>query len=186
MIVAVGSENQVKIAAVRSVVGRIWPGAQVRGVGVPTGVSAMPMDDSECIAGALARAKAARSALDADLALGLEGGVHSMDGQLYLTGWVAAVDRTGREGLGSAARMPLPPGVSNAVRAGRELGPLMDELTGRQHTNQAEGAIGILTHNLMTRQLSFEAGIAYALAPWLNPEWYGYGDSLRRFAPYGG
>jgi non-canonical (house-cleaning) NTP pyrophosphatase len=52
------------------------------------------------------------------------------------------------------------------------LGPLMDEITGRQDTNRAEGAIGILTQRVMTRQQSFETAVAYALAPWLNPELY--------------
>jgi inosine/xanthosine triphosphatase len=130
------------------------------------------MDDTECIAGARGRARTALSMTDGDLGLGLEGGVQSINGQLFLTGWVVIVDRRGRESMASAARVPLPPAVSQAVQSGRELGPVMDELTGREKTNHAEGAIGILTHQLMTRQRSFEAGIAYALAPWLNPEWY--------------
>jgi non-canonical (house-cleaning) NTP pyrophosphatase len=48
----------------------------------------------------------------------------------------------------------------------------MDELTGRDMTKEAEGAIGILTQKLVTRQESFEAGVIYALTPWLNPELY--------------
>jgi inosine/xanthosine triphosphatase len=172
MKVAVGSENPVKIAAVRQVITQIWPAAEVHGVGASSGVRAMPMDDTECIAGARGRARAALSMTDGDLGLGLEGGVQSINGQLYLTGWVVIVDRRGRESIASAARVPLPPAVRQAVQGGRELGPVMDELTGREKTNHAEGAIGILTHRLMTRQRSFEAGIAYALAPWLNPEWY--------------
>ncbi len=172
MIIAVGSENPVKLAAARTTIAQTWPAAEVRGIAVPSGVSAMPMSDAECIAGARGRARAAVAALDAHLGLGLEGGVQPVDGQLFLTGWVVAVDRSGREGVGSAARLLLPPAVGSAVLAGRELGPLMDELTGRELTNHAEGAIGILTHQLMTRQLSFEAGLAYALVPWLSPELY--------------
>ncbi len=170
--IAVGSENPVKIAAARSVIARIWPAAEVLGTASSSGVSAMPMDDNECIAGARGRANAALSTTSSDLALGLEGGVHQIGELLYLTGWVVAVDRHGRESLASAARVPLPPSVSLAVLAGEELGPVMDRLTGREKTNHAEGAIGILTRQLMTRQRSFEAGIAYALTPWLNPEWY--------------
>jgi inosine/xanthosine triphosphatase len=132
----------------------------------------MPMDDAECIAGARGRAQVALTATDADLALGLEGGVHQIGDRLYLTGWVVAADRYGRESLASGARVPLPPSVSKALLAGDELGPVMDRLTGREKTNHAEGAIGILTHRLMTRQRGFEVGITYALVPWLNPEWY--------------
>ena len=170
--IAVGSTNPVKIAAVHTIVAQVWPEAEVCGVQAPSGVGAKPMDDTECIAGARGRATTALAMIDADLGLGLEGGVQQMNGQLFLTGWVVIVDRHGRESLASAARVPLPPAVSHAVQAGRELGQVMDALTGREKTNHAEGAIGILTHKLMTRQRSFEAGIAYALTPWLNPEWY--------------
>ncbi len=176
MKVAVGTQNPVKIAAVRAIVARTWPTAEVQGVAVDSGVSAMPLSDDECIAGAHSRAASAMATLDADLGLGLEGGVHPINGQLYLTGWVVAVDRHGRQGIGSSVRMPLPPAVSAAVSAGEELGPLMDELTGREQTNHEEGAIGILTCMLMTRQRSFEAGVAYALVPWLNPKWYWNGN----------
>ena len=172
MIVAVGSENPVKIAAAKSVVGRIWPSAQVLSASVTGGVRAMPMDDDECITGARGRASAALTILDADLGLGLEGGVHWYQNQLYLTGWVVAIDRSRRTGIGSAARLPLPPAIQATVLEGNELGPIMDGLTGRQNTNHAEGAIGILTGGVMTRQRSFEAAIAYALAPWIKSEWY--------------
>ncbi len=172
MKIAVGSENPVKIAAAQAVVERIWPAAVIQGVAVPNRVGEMPMNDDACITGARVRAQAARVLLDADLGLGLEGGVHSINNQLFLTGWVAVVDRAGKESIGSAARVLLPPAVAAAVRAGNELGPVMDVLTGRQRTNRAEGAIGILTRQLVTRQQSFETGVAYALAPWLTPEWY--------------
>lgn len=170
--VAIGSSNPVKIGAARSVISRMWPEAEVIGLEVESTVPAMPASRAECIAGALERARTAREIADADLGLGLEGGVQTMEGQLYLTGWVAAVDRHGRESLASGAQLPLPPPVAAAVREGQELGPVMDRLTGREKTNHAEGAVGILTRGLVTRQHSFEVGIAYALTPWLNPEWY--------------
>ena len=172
MRIAVGSNNPVKIQAVSTVVLQAWPAATIHHLAVPSGVSDMPMSDRECIHGALTRASAARTALDADLGLGLEGGVQPVDGKLFLVGWVAAVDHLGRENYACAARLCLPARLSAAIQSGRELGPLLDELTGRQHTNHAEGAIGILTRKLMTRQRSFQVGVTYALAPWLTPEWY--------------
>jgi inosine/xanthosine triphosphatase len=172
MRIAVASTNPVKIDAVRVTVGRVWPLAQVEAVAVASGVGAMPMDDDECIRGALARATRAWEAIDADLSVGLEGGVHPTEYCLFLIGWVAVVDRNGRKSLACATRIPLPERLARMVRAGRELGPLMDEITGRHATKQAEGAVGILTQRLVTRQESFEAAVAYALAPWLNPELY--------------
>ncbi len=170
--IAVGSTNPVKIEAVRAVAACVWPEAEVIGLEVRSAVPAMPMDRAECIAGARERARSARELLDADLGLGLEGGVETVDGQMYLTGWVAVVDRGGHESLGSGVRISLPSSVAAAVSAGEELGPVMDRLTGREKTNHAEGAVGILTGGLLSRQESFEAGVAYALAPWLCPEWY--------------
>jgi inosine/xanthosine triphosphatase len=172
MKIAVGSGNPVKISAVEAIIARVWPMADVESIPVASGVNPMPMDDDECISGAMARALASRAAVDADLGVGLEGGVHWAGQRLFLTGWVAVVDRNGRNSFASASRLPLPEPIAAAVRAGRELGPLMDEVTGRQDTRLAEGAIGILTHGLMTRQASFEAAVAYALAPWLSPELY--------------
>jgi len=178
MKIAVGSTNPIKIAAVRAVTTKVWPTAEVQGISVPSRVRAMPMSDDECITGARNRATAAQRALDADLGLGLEGGAHQIDDRLFLIGWVVAIDNSGQESIACAARMPLPPAVSQAILAGRELGPVMDELTGRPGVSQAEGAIGILTQGLMTRQQAFEMGVTYALAPWISPEWYSAGNQV--------
>ena len=52
MKVAVGSTNPVKVAAARSVIERVWPGATIASVVVPSGVRPMPLSDAECIEGA--------------------------------------------------------------------------------------------------------------------------------------
>jgi inosine/xanthosine triphosphatase len=172
MKIAVGSRNPVKIDAVRATIGRVWPSAQVEAIAVRSGVSSMPLSDDECILGALTRAVEGQAAMDADLGIGLEGGVQPTRYGDFLIGWVAVVDDGGRQSLASATRIQLPEELAKVVRTGRELGLVMDELTGRHGTKQAEGAVGILTRNLITRQESFETAIAYALAPWLNPELY--------------
>ena len=62
--------------------------------------------------GALNRALAAQLARDADLGLGLEGGVEEVRGRLYLVNSVVAVDRHGQRGEGSGVRMELPMALS--------------------------------------------------------------------------
>lgn len=173
MLIAVGSLNPVKVGAVRAVIGRVWPSAEVVGVDAPTGVSAMPLSDDECIAGARCRAQAAREQLDADLGFGLEGGVQEAAGQVWLVGWVAMVDRDGRCGMGGTARLPLPERIAAAVRAGAELGPYMDALLGEENVRQRGGAVGALTAGLVSRQAKFETAVAYALAPLINAALYG-------------
>ena len=102
-LVAVGSTNPVKIGAVRAVLTRIAPHVSVEGVAVESGVSDQPWGDEETIKGAVARARAARLALDADWGVGIEGGVIDEDGTIVRTcAWAAIVGRDGRPGVGGS------------------------------------------------------------------------------------
>lgn len=152
---------------------QVWPGVSVIAVDTVSGVSPMPMSDNECLAGARNRAKAAREALAAELGVGLEGGVNQEPAGLMLLGWVAIVDGNGREGVAATARLPLPPTIARRVIEGEELGPLMDELMGQDNVKQKGGAVGALTAGLIPRQEAFAIAVAYALAPFIAPEFYG-------------
>ncbi len=168
--VAVGSTNPVKVGAARSIVARLAPGAEVTGVAVASGVPDQPWGDEETIRGALARARAARAATDADLGIGIEGGVvAAADGTVRTCAWAAVSRRDGRESVGGSLAMTLPPRVAELVRGGMELGLAMDAVTGSHNVKQGLGAVGILTHGLVTRQQAYEAIVAYALAPLLAP-----------------
>jgi inosine/xanthosine triphosphatase len=154
------------------VIGELWPAARVEALAVDPGVPDQPLSDEQMVAGALARAAAARTVLDADLGVGLEGGVHRSPWGLLLTGWVAVVDRSGRQGLGSGGRLPLPAVLAEAVLAGEELGPAMDRLAGQHDTRRGPGAVGILTRGLVRRDEAFRVAMAYAIAQFLHPTWY--------------
>ena len=168
-LVAVGSMNPVKIGAARAMVERIAPHATVQGIAVPSGVSDQPWGDDETIRGALARARAAREALDADLGVGIEGGViDAGKGIVRTCAWAAVVGRDGREGVGGSLSLELPAHVGALVRSGMELGDAMAAATGKQNVKQGVGAVGILTGGLVTRQGAYETLVAYALAPFLN------------------
>jgi inosine/xanthosine triphosphatase len=171
--VAVGSTNPVKIAAVRAIVEQVWPEVAVLAVDTNSGISAMPMSDAECLTGARNRALAAREALAADLGVGLEGGVNPEPAGLMLLGWVAIVDSFGREGVAATARLPLPSAIARRVNGGEELGLVMGELLGQDNVKQKGGAVGALTAGLIPRQEAFAIAVAYALAPFVSPEFYG-------------
>lgn len=177
-LVAVGSTNPVKVAAVQAVLTQAYPAAAVVSVEVHSGVGAQPLSDDEMVAGATNRALLAQAALDADLGVGLEGGVHHSPWGWLLSGWVAIVDRKGRLGLGSAGRIQLPPVLAEAILRGQELGPAMDQLSGLIDTRRGPGAVGILTNALVKREEAFSVGTAYALARFLHPEWYPDGVSM--------
>jgi inosine/xanthosine triphosphatase len=171
--IAVGSANPVKIAAVKAVVVRIWPQASVTGAAVNPGVALQPLSDEEAIAGATNRARLALVMMDADLGLGLEGATVDMAHGMYTTSWVVAIGRDGAMGIGGGGRLPLPAAVAQAIRSGRELGPLMDEVAGQHNTKQKQGAVGILTAGLVTRQQALEVAVTYALARFVATAYYG-------------
>lgn len=169
-VVAVGSQNPVKLAAVQALFGRITPAARVQPASVVSSVRDQPFGDDETIRGALARARGARKALGAELGIGIEGGVVDSDGAMRTCAWAAVVDEAGREGVGGSLAMPLPASVATLVREGMELGHAMDRLTGEQNTKQRQGAVGILTAGLVDRQAAYEVILTYALARFLTPE----------------
>jgi inosine/xanthosine triphosphatase len=172
IVVAIGSTNPSKVEAVRRAVLDAWPQAALVPMAVGSGVSEMPMTDAEGQRGALARALAARLAADADYGLGLEGAVDDGPAGMMLTNWVAAVSRDGRTSLASGGSLPLPEVIAREIRAGGELGPIMDRITGREHTKMQEGAAGYLTRGVVPRVLTFQVGVGLALAPFLRPELY--------------
>lgn len=172
MKIAVGSTNPVKVTAVRKIISRVWPEADIVSIAVPSGISDMPMTDEETLAGAKNRAFAARDALDADFGVGLEGGVHPEPFGLVLHGWVVVVARNGRMGIGGGGRLPLPDHIAQKVLAGTELGHVMDDLLGDHNSKQKGGAVGALTNGLILREETFALAVAYALAPFVSPQLY--------------
>ncbi len=167
--VAVGSLNPVKIGAARAVLAHLFPDAQVDGIAVASGVPDQPWGDDETIRGAVARAHAARAALEADWGIGIEGGVvDAGDGMVRTCAWAAIVSRNGRRGVGGSLSLELPPAVAELVRSGMELGHAMDAVTGERDVKRGVGAVGILTAGFVTRQGAYETLVAYAAAPLLS------------------
>jgi inosine/xanthosine triphosphatase len=172
-LVAVGSTNPVKIGATRAVLAPLAPLARVEGIAVASGLPDQPFGDDDTIRGALTRAHAALNALDADMGVGIEGGVvEGENGSMRTCAWAAIVTSDGRSGIGGSLAMPLPGAVADAIRGGVELGHAMDDLIGEHDTKRGKGAVGILTAGLVDRQRAYEILLAYALAPMLTPQLY--------------
>jgi inosine/xanthosine triphosphatase len=175
--IAVGSTNPVKIAAVRAVVARAFPKAKVVGLNVDSGVPEQPWGDAETRRGALNRARATLAATGAQLGVGLEGGMLETEMGLMTCAWCVIVDPHGQVGVGGGVHMLVPPSVTQALRAGGELGPAMDQLTGQHNTKQAQGAVGILTGGLSNRQSAYQQLVAMALAPFVQVKYYSVDSS---------
>jgi inosine/xanthosine triphosphatase len=148
-IIAIGTTNQAKVAAVRSVFSSehytLVP------TDVPSDVSVQPLSDHETRQGAINRAKHALQKENADIGIGLEGGVMEIDGELWLCNWGALADRDGTVITAGGARIPLPFEVAKGIRAGRELGDVMAEYTGERNIRHKEGAIGVFTNGYVDR-----------------------------------
>ena len=169
---AVGASNPAKVAAVTEALATLAAGCAVIAVPVPSGVGPQPFGDAATRAGALERARNALAVSDADIAFGLEGGVELDGDRVWLLSWVAAIDPRGREGFASGLRMLLPPSLAAGLRAGEELGTLVDALFGVTDSKTASGAIGLLTAGAVSRTDAFADLVAMSLAPWIHPDHY--------------
>jgi len=168
--IAVGSTNPAKTSAVKAVCERAFPGCKVVGVDVPSGVPEQPIGEDETSTGARNRARAALAAVPgARMGMGLEGGV---DREGHLINCVSVVTTEGQENLTWGVRFPLPPKVVARVLKGEELGPVMDEVSGRSESKKSLGAVGILTNGIFTRAEMWQGPMACALMPFLHPELY--------------
>ena len=185
--IALGSDRAAKIMAVRASVARIaaidsaWAEANVVARPVTTNIPAMPLNDWQLMQGARERALAVRDSLrsrriDADIYVGLEGGFHSIsiegEWHTFLRGWAYATD--GEKGsFGAAPSISVPPAIVKSVIEGRrELGLVIDEVSGGRDVRSRQGAWGVLSRDLVTRSLSFELALIAAFAPFYNAALY--------------
>lgn len=171
-VIAVGSTNPVKVGAAGRIFAQFLPGAELVAIAVASGVPEQPIGDEETMRGAVGRARAARETADADYGVGLEGGVTFRGDECWMNGFCAVVHRDGRVGIGSGTQFLLPPSIGREVRAGGEVGPLMDRLTGLSDIKKHGGAIGFFTNGAILREDAFAMMVAAALVPFFHPELY--------------
>jgi inosine/xanthosine triphosphatase len=166
--IAIGSTNPVKLAAAETILPRAFPQAGFAAITVPSGVPDQPWGDEQTRLGAFNRAQNALIKLDATYGLGLEGGVVETSVGLMTCAWCAMVDFRGQVGYGGGVHMLLPPIIAEVLRQRGELGPAMDALVNDDNTKQKQGAVGILTNGLSSRQAAYEQLVAMAAAPFVT------------------
>lgn len=172
--IIVASTNPVKVESVRT--GFLaWFDHEVftvQGVETPSGISRQPMSSDETYRGAENRAMTARSMLpDADYWVGVEGGVEPQPDGLAAFAWIVIISNT-TKGIARSASFSLPAPIVDLVNKGIELGIADDILFGRENSKQANGAVGILTSDRVTRTDLYAHAVVLALIPFMNPELY--------------
>jgi inosine/xanthosine triphosphatase len=170
--IGVGSTNPVKIGAVLDGFVRMFPGIEfsVRGCPAESGVSAQPMSDAETLEGATRRANNARILdVGADYWVGVEGGCEARFGEVLTFAWIVVIARNSDAvGKGRTGAFCLPSDVADLVLQGIELGDADDRVFGRRNSKQENGAVGLLTGDVMDRRSYYESAVILALIPFKN------------------
>ncbi len=169
LVVNVGSENPVKVAAVREVLQRFHPKLAVNAVAVPRTVGEQPWG-AEAELGAEARAR--ESVGKGDLGIGIEAGVLERADGLYDVQHCAIVDGTGWTTRGQGMGFRYPPAVADLVRKGMTVGDACAQLFEEGDQGSGKGAIGILTNGVLDRKSLTEQAVLAAMVPRIRKELY--------------
>jgi inosine/xanthosine triphosphatase len=196
ILVAVGSTRRPKLSAVTEAVGAfasaLAPGAEFEIVGfdVDSGVGHTPSTRAELMRGARQRAEAlmqhARQKREAwRYFVGLEGGLDVLheDGgrRVFLESWAYVADGV-RGHYGRSGGVEIPAALAQEVlEDGVELSVAIDRFAvvndsdrfaGAVGIRDAQGAWGVLSANLITRQEAFRVAVVAAFAPFYNAKMY--------------
>jgi inosine/xanthosine triphosphatase len=177
VIVHVGSQNKQKISSVKAAFQQVFGECIVRGFKVNSGVKAQPMG-KDTIAGAGSRAHKAldkkRKGRPATFGVGLEAGLFwvpaikdYMDVQ-----YCAVVDRRGHVTYGHSPGFTYPPSFKKPIRQGKEVSDIVDDFFGIKNIGSKNGAVGLLTNDIVTRHDLLVAAVLMALVPRLKQELY--------------
>ena len=78
-----------------------------------------------------------------------------------------------RESFGMSPSIEVPDAiVKDVIQGKRELGVVIDDVAGARDVRSKQGAWGVLSRDLLTRAMSFEAALIAAFAPFYNPALY--------------
>ncbi len=185
--VAVGSTRRPKLNAVwesLSIFGpALDPNVQfdVVGVEIESGVGHTPASREELMRGARQRADAlVRIARERHepwrYFIGLEGGLDVVEEnssrRVFLESW-AYVSDGARGAFGCSGGIEVPAALADEVlNRGVELSAAIDKFVGGKGIRDAQGAWGVLSSNLITRQDAFRVAVVSAFAPFFNKDLY--------------
>lgn len=169
MKVAVGSTNPVKVQAVVEAFQEVFGEVKIIEKEVDPEVPDQPFGE-EVIDGSKNRAKNVLRITNADFGIGIEGGVIELGGRWYNLGFVTIVDKEGHIGTGTSGWFECPSRILKEMRGGKELGEVIDKITGEKDVKKREGAIGTFTKGKVSRKDLYKHGVFVALTPFLSPE----------------
>ena len=150
MKVAVGSNNPLKKQAVHNTFSKVFGKVEVVMPSVDSGVPSQPKGDA-VVTGARQRAERARASVSsADFGVGIESGLFDVFG-VELEVQVCSIFEGAKHTIGTSPGFTYPISVLNQITAGREIGHIMEQLSGIKRIGQKSGAVGYLSKGLIDR-----------------------------------
>jgi len=162
MRIALGSERPAKRRASERALRALGLSAELLTLLVPE-APRQPLSEAATEEGAAFRAWYAKKHTDAELGVGLEGGVDLDSG--WLTMYAAVTDGKGLW-LGRGPSVPLPKEILEALRAGEELGPYLKKRYGPEAAEK--GAVWVFSGGAMTREEALSEALRLALGAYLG------------------
>ncbi len=172
--IIVASKNPVKIEATKQGFEKMFPEESFEfvGVSVPSNVSDQPMSVEETLRGATNRMQnATKEIMDADFWVGIEGGLEPQGDEMEVFAYVVIQSR-GKYGKFKTATFLLPQAIVRLVKEGKELGEADDIVFARSNSKQQNGAVGILTGDVIDRTKYYTEAVVLALIPFKNETLY--------------
>jgi inosine/xanthosine triphosphatase len=171
--IVVASRNPVKLEAVKDGLSALLNETfELEGVAVESGVADQPMSDKETLLGAESRVKNAMfQFVGYDYYIGIEGGVEYAASGLMAFAWVVITNGK-NTGTARTTTFMLPPRVAELIHQGYELGDADDMVFAKQNSKQQNGAVGLLTNDVITRKTLYLPAVQLAFIPFLSPELY--------------
>jgi inosine/xanthosine triphosphatase len=185
--IAVGSTRRPKLAAVTQALESfgpvLAPAAEfaVLGFDVESGVSHTPCSRDELMRGARQRAESlvqlARQRGETwQYFVGLEGGLDTVQEngvcRVFLESWAYVSDGSAGH-YGRSGGVEIPADLAHEVlENGVELSAAIDRFVGAVGIRDAQGAWGVLSRDLISRQEAFRVAVLAAFAPFYNAKMY--------------
>ncbi|MBZ9729051.1 inosine/xanthosine triphosphatase [Salegentibacter sp. JZCK2] len=173
--VIIASKNPVKLKAVKEGFTKMFQEEtfNFKGISVPSGVQDQPMEDDTTLRGALNRANNAMAKVqNADYWVGIEGGIEKTgEKEMQAFAWIVVKSRQ-YIGKGKTGTFFLPDEIISLINEGKELGEADDIVFGQNNSKQKNGAVGILTGNVIDRADLYSQGVILALIPFKHTSYY--------------
>ena len=171
----IGSENPVKIECTKRGFRDVFKDSEefdFHGKSTNSGVGRQPMTNKDTLKGAENRANNLKEHYpDGDYFVGIEGGVQIVGMKMEAFAWIVILHEN-LIGKAQTSTFQLPPNIVELIHQGIELGLADDMVFKRKNSKQGNGAVGILTNNVIDRVEYYRHAVILALIPFINKELY--------------